>query len=203
VVVANGVGDGKRSMGDRARRKRGPLSKRARRFSGAITEQILGVVVGESGVEDEETKNMREFVELAWAGSTLNGYGREWEKFVAWCEMRECVSLPAEPETVARYLVWRFNQGAESVKGTVCAAITNMHQAAEYDSPVESRLVKWVKRGIEKCRTRKEKTKPFPLKYLREWRVLGWKKLKISEERWLRESALIAWALEQFKGLMT
>jgi integrase len=179
-------------MGNRARRQRGHISKRAKWYSGALTEQILGVVVGENRIVDEEEKGMQEFIELAWTNSTLDHYGAEWERFVAWCAMKKLESLPAKSDTVARYLVWRFNNSAESVKGTVSAAITNIHKASGYESPIESALVEWVKRGIEKCRTRREKTKPFPLEYLRKWRVLGWKELGISEERWLRESALIA-----------
>jgi hypothetical protein len=72
----------------------------------------------------------------------------------------------------------------------ISAAISAMHQAARYNSPIYNKVVEWVKRGIEKCR--REKTNAFEIEWLRKWRVGGWKEYGVSEFRWMRESAIIA-----------
>jgi hypothetical protein len=50
----------------------------------------------------------------------------------------------------------RFKKGAKGTKGTISATILAVHQVAGFPSPVQDKVVEWVKRGIEKCRRRKE-----------------------------------------------
>jgi integrase len=107
-------------------------------------------------------------------------------------ERAEVLCLPATPFTVARFMAFRFKEGAQGTKGTISAAILAMYQAAGYKSPIHNKVVEWVKRGIEKCRRWREKTKLFEIEWLKKWRVGGWKEYGVSEFRWMRESAIIA-----------
>ncbi len=190
VVVASGNEDGNRLGGIRPKRARN-ISERGKWFSGTLTQQVLGLGVSESEVK-EGLKEVESFLGMAFAPGTLSLYGGEWKKFVEFCERVGMSSLPATPFTVARFMAFRFREGAEGTKGTISAAISAVHQAAGFPSPVHNKVVEWVKRGIEKCRKRREKTKPFEIEWLRKWRVGGWKKYGVSEWRWLRDSAIIA-----------
>jgi hypothetical protein len=93
---------------------------------------------------------------------------------------------------MARFMAYRFKEGAEGTKGIISAIILAVHQAAGFPYPVQDKVVEWVKRGIEKCRRRREKAKPFEVEWLRKWRVKVWKKFRVSEFRWMRDSAIIA-----------
>jgi hypothetical protein len=47
-------------------------------------------------------------------------------------------------------MAFRFKEGAQGTKGTISAAISAMHQAAGYNSPVDNKVVEWVKRGMRR-----------------------------------------------------
>jgi hypothetical protein len=148
------------------------------------------------GVSESEVKEglgeLESFLGMAFAPGTLNLYGREWKYFEEFCGKVGVTSLPATPFIVARFMAYRFKEGAEGTKGTISAAISAVHQAAGFPSPVQDKVVEWVKRGIEKCRRRREKAKPFEVEWLRKWRVKGWKEFGVSEFRWITDSAIIA-----------
>jgi hypothetical protein len=126
----------------------------------------------------------------AWAESTKKGYSVEWDRFTKWCVDKNRTFLPASPLTVALYLAARFDEGGESSGGKITAVITLMHEAAGLVSPVGSKIITWVKKGMNKCRKRLKKSDLFDLSWLLEWRKSG--KSKVSEYRWLRNSVVVA-----------
>jgi hypothetical protein len=153
VVVAFGDENGNRLDGIRPKRARN-FSERGEWFNKTLTQQILGMGVSESEVK-EGLGELESFLGMAFAPGTLNLYGREWKYFEEFCGKVGVTSLPATPFTVARFMAYRFKKGAEGTKGTISAAISAVHQAAGFPSPVQDKVVEWVKRGIEKCRRRR------------------------------------------------
>jgi len=126
----------------------------------------------------------------AWAESTKKGYAIEWDKFLAWCDEKQKVSLPASPLTVALYLAHRYDKRAESSGAKVTAVISLMHEAAGFLTPVGSKIITWVKKGMNKCRKRLKKSELFDLNWLLAWRTTG--KANVSHYRWLRNSVIVA-----------
>ena len=55
--------------------------------------------------EDRLTEQARAYVRAAKAPATLRAYRSDWQHFSAWCLGRGAESLPAQPQTVALYMV--------------------------------------------------------------------------------------------------
>ena len=73
----------------------------------------------------------------ALAVNTLRAYRADWEHFVTWCSAQRRDAIPAAPGTVAAYLI---DLAAHAKMATVArrlAAISKMHKAAGYPSPMK------------------------------------------------------------------
>ncbi|WP_347956078.1 hypothetical protein [Gordonia aichiensis] len=62
-------------------------------------------------------------------------YRSEWSLFADWCAAFERESLPADPRTVARFLMEENPSASRSVLRRRVAAINNVHRGAGYDEP--------------------------------------------------------------------
>jgi hypothetical protein len=51
------------------------------------------------------------------------------------------VSLPATLFTMARFIAFRFREGAKGTKGTISAAILAVYHAAGFPFPAQDKLV--------------------------------------------------------------
>lgn len=86
------------------------------------------------------------------AAATMKAYGFDLKDFAAWCEEQGTGFLPATPRAVADYLTH-----LATVKGYKAAtlqrrisAISQLHQAHEYESPTQSHVVCSVMAGIRR-----------------------------------------------------
>ena len=99
-------------------------------------------------------------VEASVADNTRMAYTSDWTRFQSWCAAEGQLSLPADPLVVAAYLV-----AASSVlkaDGTFayapatvtrwCSSINNRHNAAGFDAPGRSEVVRRTLAGIRKTR---------------------------------------------------
>jgi hypothetical protein len=59
-------------------------------------------------------------------------------------------------------------RGPEIFQRGESGSIEPLHKAAGFPSPVQDKVVEWVKRGIEKCTRRREKVKLFEVEWLRK-----------------------------------
>lgn len=86
------------------------------------------------------------------AGATRAAYRRDAEHFAAWCDARGLDSLPAEPATVARYLVDQAERLRVATLNRRLTAIAQAHQAHGLDSPAGALLVRKVLAGIRRVK---------------------------------------------------
>ena len=71
----------------------------------------------------------------AYAPSTLRGYRRTFTAFESWCLSEHVEFLPAEPETVARYLEYRSDALKPPSLGHVATCIGRIHRLAGHRDP--------------------------------------------------------------------
>jgi integrase len=99
-----------------------------------------------------ETDRLRGYLDASQADSTRRGYRSDLAHFTAWCEVRAIAALPAEPATVARYLADLAEQGYKvATLERRIAAISQAHQAREFDTPTRSLAVRKVFAGIRRA----------------------------------------------------
>lgn len=126
-----------------------------------ITDNYLTVseVVGMAQLEAIAAKS-KEYIQQAKAGNTLKGYKTDFNDFVSWCMSLNLSPLPAEPETVANYLTTLVENGRKvSTLTRRVSAISQAHQAAGYDSPTHSLIVRSVMAGIRRVKGTAQKGK--------------------------------------------
>lgn len=82
-----------------------------------------------SGFEDIDEK-ARELIANSKATNTVKSYRSDWQHFEQWCVDHQTVSLPAAPQTVARYLVDLKDDYKVSSLQRRLAAINAAHRAA-------------------------------------------------------------------------
>ena len=76
---------------------------------------------------------------------TGDSYANQWSRFVAWSGASGRGSLPASPEDVAEYLVYRSETGVRpSTLRVVAAAIARNHKDAGFDAPVHHGVARTV-----------------------------------------------------------
>jgi site-specific recombinase XerD len=99
---------------------------------------------------------IEEFVRLATAASSRNGYQADFGYFSAWCEAQGLVAMPASPQTVARYLAHCARQKLRPATiARRAAAIRYAHQLARQPTPTDSTEVRLVLKGIRRDPSRK------------------------------------------------
>jgi integrase len=112
------------------------------------TGDLEGPLSAELEALDEE---LRETLAASVAPSTTKAYDRAWRRFVAWCDGYDLVSLPASPQTVARYLKALAETHKPATLTQHCSAIAGAHKAAGYaEPPTRSLLVHKTLTGIRR-----------------------------------------------------
>jgi site-specific recombinase XerD len=77
-----------------------------------------------------------------WAESTRTCYAINWRDFEAYCRDTAAVALPAEPETIAGYLLAREASHSTSSLSQRLAAIVAAHGLHGYDVPVKKTVIR-------------------------------------------------------------
>ena len=97
---------------------------------------------------DEE---LAETLAASVAPSTTKAYDHAWRSFVAWCDGYGLSSLPATPQTVARYLKALAEDHKAATLTQHCSAIAGAHKAAGYvEPPTRSLLVRKTLTGVRR-----------------------------------------------------
>jgi integrase len=97
----------------------------------------------------------REYARGAKADSTWRAYRSDWGHFLAWCQEQGLPALPAEPATVAAYLVFMADAAGARVSTIQrrLSAIAQAHRAAGAEPPPTGDwTVRQVMRGIRRDR---------------------------------------------------
>lgn len=98
-----------------------------------------------------EAEQLRGYLDDSQAANTRDAYRADWAHFTTWCDELHLASLPAQPATVARYLVALVETGRKVATLTRrLSAISQAHQAAGHDSPTASLAVRKVFAGIKR-----------------------------------------------------
>ena len=80
----------------------------------------------------ELAERARSYARSSKAANTLRAYESDLRHFGTWCDARALTAFPAEPETVALYLVDHAERLAVSTLRRRLAAISEAHQAARF-----------------------------------------------------------------------
>ena len=97
------------------------------------------------------TDNARRYAAKSKAPNTLLAYRKSWAKFSSWCEQNDCLSLPADKETVGNYLTYLADSGYKtSTIDVYRAAIAAAHVTAGENDPTNHTDVKTVMEGIRR-----------------------------------------------------
>jgi site-specific recombinase XerD len=90
------------------------------------------------------------YVNASKAPATLRAYRTDWWLFVAWCEQRGLVALPAEPGTVAAYVADLAGVRAVATIQRKLTSINVAHTAAGFERPSRSAIVTATWRGVRR-----------------------------------------------------
>ncbi|GGE11943.1 integrase [Marinithermofilum abyssi] len=108
---------------------------------------------GELSTELHEVlEKARRYTEQSKAANTTKSYRADWKDFTDWCRERSLNPLPAEPQTIALYLADLADRRKTSTLQRRISAISQAHQAAGYDSPTNSYMVRTVWAGIRRAK---------------------------------------------------
>jgi len=76
-------------------------------------------------------------IDGAYAPSTIRSYKTSFERFIQFCEDREVYALPADPQSVARYISHLTTRGLKSSSIRIMvAAISSIHKLNLLNDPV-------------------------------------------------------------------
>jgi integrase len=120
----------------------------------ADAELVSAIVIAASGGEvaplAELAERARNYARSSKAANTLRAYESDLRHFGAWCAARNLGAFPAEPETVALYLVDHAEVLAISTLRRRLAAISEAHQAARFENPTIEPAVRVTWSGIRR-----------------------------------------------------
>jgi site-specific recombinase XerD len=94
----------------------------------------------------------REYARASKSPATLRAYATVWRNFGSWCDRRGLVAMPASQETVVAYVVEQAERLRPQTVKKHLAAISQMHQLAGEDSPVQSTPVRLVMQGLRRTK---------------------------------------------------
>jgi integrase len=94
------------------------------------------------------TEKVQGFVEDSEAPNTRRAHESDWRLFQEWCRAHRMKPLPAAPETIAAYVASEAGRLKVSSLRRRLATISVAHQAAGFDSPTRTLLVRKTMAGI-------------------------------------------------------
>lgn len=110
----------------------------------------------------------RSMIAARFAGSTTKQYGSIWHKFETWCRRHNLTCLPAEKTTFNQFLVSELMHAPTSGR-TICAAISNVHLAAELPDPTRSWFSDSARKGALQLAPVRRRPQAFQLQALKHW----------------------------------
>jgi site-specific recombinase XerD len=99
---------------------------------------------------DAHRQATRDYARASKASATWRAYRTDLDDFAAWCRHHNVEALPAAPETVAAYLSDLATRLKVSTVQRRVSAISQAHQAAGYETPTASTIVRLTMRGIQR-----------------------------------------------------
>lgn len=99
---------------------------------------------------------VQNYLRAARSPATRRAYATDWALFDHWCATRTddsgraLLALPASAQTVALYLAEHASTHKPATLTRRCSAISTVHQAAGYDSPTTTALVRTTMAGIRR-----------------------------------------------------
>ena len=96
------------------------------------------------------TDQARAYAEGSKAANTRRAYAFDWARFIGWCGERGLASLPARAETVALYATDLAATRKVSTINRRLSVISQAHQAAGFETPTKSAVVRAVLQGIKR-----------------------------------------------------
>ena len=132
----------------------------------------------------------------AYAPNTLRAYQADMQEFIRFCEERPIEALPAQPETVATFLLGTLNQGIKSstVKRKV-SSISAVHRLLSFPDPTKHPEVRITQRKIyRQLGTRFDQAYPVTRKLLEKMLAVC-----ASDLHGLRNRALLLTAYESMR----
>lgn len=110
----------------------------------------------------------QDYLRQSLAANTVRAYAADWRDFTSWCTVSGRVPLPALPETVSLYFSRLADHAKTSTLTRRISAISQAHQAAGYESPTQSALVRQVMKGIRRAKGTAQMGKaPVKVEHLR------------------------------------
>ena len=98
-----------------------------------------------------ELRDVAAFVDASLAPSTRRAYGAALKDFAGWCDAAGLTSIPAAPETVARYIAAAAKSGRSvSTLHQRLAAIRWAHEARNLESPTAAKGVRATMAGVRR-----------------------------------------------------
>jgi site-specific recombinase XerC len=83
--------------------------------------------------------------------NTIRAYRADWQDFQSWCELQRGESLPAGAATIAAYITCLADRGSKaSTIQRRLTTISQMHDAAGFESPTKTKLVRTTMSGIRR-----------------------------------------------------
>lgn len=110
----------------------------------------------------ELNDQVRQAIEDARAANTRRAYRADWAHFAGWCEEQGEAALPADPATVARYLVAHAKVLKKATLTRRLSGISVAHQLAGLDSPTSDVLVRTTMQGIRRQKVDEQETQKDP-----------------------------------------
>ena len=112
--------------------------------------ETLPVPATGAALAEQHRRGVNLALDASMAANTREAYRIQWAEFDKWCAAHGYQALPAGPETVAAYLVARFEAGAAYSSAQVAkCAIAKVHAAAGQSSPVTA-AVRQVLQGLRR-----------------------------------------------------
>ena len=96
----------------------------------------------------DRLRRIQEAYDAALSPGTRTLYRKHWSNFEAWCNANKLTSLPAEPITVAAYIVERSEEVAVATIRATLSAIRSQHEESGWDSPTTLRLIRRLVRSF-------------------------------------------------------
>jgi len=111
----------------------------------------VNVISGQGNISEVISERSKEYIQQAKSDNTKKAYKKDFTDFIQWCEACGVSSLPASVETVANYLTMLADGGYKTSTLTRrVSSISQAHQAAGYETPTSSLVVRSVLAGIRR-----------------------------------------------------
>ena len=114
-------------------------------------------------------KEVAQAVSSAWSSNTLSTRNSQWKSFITFCSTNGLQPLPADHQTVSRFLVWLASRTKFSTVNNYLSAITMLHKYYGYEGDFRSSfLIKLVMQGLKRqLGTKTDQKLPFSVSQLR------------------------------------